>query len=286
MRAGGDGADDDRVRGPAARAAHLGGGVILPAERQRRFRAAIERIGLKLEERGGVWSVVDAPATPPPKCRTTVPPGKKFLIEMHGEEDLASLASWYQAVTCRQLFTTLRATGRRFTLYLPRTLVTVDEAERLVRDALQAAGFTVEARRGLFIDAPPTVASAPPPSPPPVDIVGDRVRCEGGVCRVSRALLDELLANTTVLSTSARFVPSVKDGRPNGFKIYAIRPASVFARLGLKNGDTVEEVDGLALDGPDHAIAFYAGLRTARSLDVRLLRGGAPQTLRIVFVDP
>ena len=47
-------------------------------------------------------------------------------------------------------------------------------------------------------------------------------------CTVDRALVEKLLSNTTMLATAARFVPSIKDGKPNGFKLYAIRPQSIF----------------------------------------------------------
>ncbi|CAN5906797.1 hypothetical protein BH11MYX2_BH11MYX2_20900 [soil metagenome] len=44
--------------------------------------------------------------------------------------------------------------------------------------------------------------------------------------------------------TGARFVPHVQDGKTNGFKMYAIRPGSSFAKGGLQNGDLVTAVDG------------------------------------------
>jgi general secretion pathway protein C len=105
------------------------------------------------------------------------------------------------------------------------------------------------------------------------------VRCNGANCDVDRSLLDKLLANTTELATSARFVPSVKDGRPNGFKLYAIRPTSIFGKIGLQNGDTIKSINGMEMASPDQALSIYSKLRTASHLTVSLERRGETTTL-------
>lgn len=105
------------------------------------------------------------------------------------------------------------------------------------------------------------------------------VRCNGSQCDVERGLIDKLLSNTTELATAARFVPSVKDGRPNGFKLYAIRPTSIFGKIGLQNGDTVKSINGMEMASPDQALAVYSKLRTASHLTVTLERRGENITL-------
>lgn len=130
-------------------------------------------------------------------------------------------------------------------------------------------------------------AAPPPPDPTPAAAPGSAiegdvargVRCNGAQCDIDRSLVDKLLANTTELATSARFVPSVKDGRPNGFKLYAIRPASIFGKIGLQNGDTVKQINGMEMATPDQALAVYSKLRTASHLTVSLERRGETITL-------
>ena len=56
---------------------------------------------------------------------------------------------------------------------------------------------------------------------------------------IDRAVVDKVLANPTAVGRGARIVPSIKNGKPNGFKLYAIRPSSVYAKIGLMNGDTL-----------------------------------------------
>ncbi len=133
--------------------------------------------------------------------------------------------------------------------------------------------------------------AAPPPKPAeavalgtpgadPLDgDVARGVRCSGNNCEIDRPLIDKLLANTTMLATSARFVPSIKDGHPNGFKLYAIRPNSVFGKIGLQNGDTVKAINGMEMSSPDQALGVYTKVRSASHLTVSVERRGETLTL-------
>jgi general secretion pathway protein C len=92
------------------------------------------------------------------------------------------------------------------------------------------------------------------------------VRCNGQNCEIDRSLVEKMLSNTALLATAARFVPSIKDGRPNGFKLYAIRPNSIFAALQFQNGDTIKSINGMEISSPDQALGVYTKLRTASHL--------------------
>lgn len=132
-------------------------------------------------------------------------------------------------------------------------------------------------------DAPVVASVAPPPSNSSGSLDDDierGVRCSGSQqCEVDRSLVDKMLANTAALATSARFVPSMKDGRSDGFKLYAIRPSSIFGKLGLKNGDTVKAINGMDMTSPDQALAIYTKLRTASHLSVAVERHGETVTM-------
>ncbi|MDQ3364029.1 MAG: hypothetical protein M3680_01175 [Myxococcota bacterium] len=97
--------------------------------------------------------------------------------------------------------------------------------------------------------------------------------------QIDRAAFDQALANPMVFAKSARFVPAVKDGKPNGFKLYAIRPGSVLARLGLVNGDALHAINGMRLDGADQALEAYTRLRQASSWKLEITRGTRTRTL-------
>lgn len=138
----------------------------------------------------------------------------------------------------------------------------------------------------LELDASPIAAPASEPvaaaTTSPVDTnLGDitsGVSCSGNNCTVEKQLVDKLLANTTMLATSARFVPSIKDGKPNGFRLFAIRPNSIFGKIGLQNGDTVRQINGNDISTPDQALQAYTKLRNATHLSVQVERNGATVT--------
>ena len=109
------------------------------------------------------------------------------------------------------------------------------------------------------------------------------VKCSGNNCRLARPLVNKLLSNTPLLATSVRAMPAIKDGRPSGFRLDAIRPGSLFARLQLQNGDTLKAVNGAELSTPDAALSLYTKLRSASHLSLQVERGGATQTLDYVI---
>ncbi len=97
--------------------------------------------------------------------------------------------------------------------------------------------------------------------------------------QIDRNLVDKMLANPMSVARGARIVPSVKNGKPNGFKLYAIRPSSVYAKIGLMNGDTIHAINGFELTTPDKALEVYTKVKEASSLSVNITRRGKPVTI-------
>jgi hypothetical protein len=96
---------------------------------------------------------------------------------------------------------------------------------------------------------------------------------------IERSLVDDLVASsTTVMRRGARVVPAMKDGKARGFKLYAIRPHSVFAKLGLLNGDTLVGVNSMQLTSIDKALEAYNKIRQTKTVVVELERRGKPVT--------
>jgi general secretion pathway protein C len=91
--------------------------------------------------------------------------------------------------------------------------------------------------------------------------------------------VDDLLSDAPGLATSARIVPSIKDGQPNGFKLYAIRPSSYFAKLGFQNGDTITQFNGMDISSPEKALEAYSKLRSVSKITIEIIRRGQPVSL-------
>jgi general secretion pathway protein C len=97
---------------------------------------------------------------------------------------------------------------------------------------------------------------------------------------IDKSLIEKVLLNPMAIAKGARVVPSMKNGKPDGFKLYAIRPSSAFAKLGLTNGDTLQSINGFELTSADKALEVYTKLREATSLEVDVTRRGKPVTLK------
>lgn len=134
---------------------------------------------------------------------------------------------------------------------------------------------------------PPTAVAAAEPPPddgkPKDDLLA---AVDAGVKKIDdtnyeidRSLVDKVLANPTAVARGARVVPSVKNGQPNGFKLYAIRPSSVYAKIGLMNGDTIHAVNGFELTSLDKGLEVYTKVKESTSLSVSITRRGKPLNL-------
>ncbi len=155
--------------------------------------------------------------------------------------------------------------------------VSVDEAYQAFLDALEIEGLAVETK-GRFVHIKsgrrrPSLRSRT------VDCPGlDGIEEKGErVWVISRKALDAWLGNVVCLTRQARIIPSIKDGKPRGFKLYGIRKASLWATLGLKNGDEILRVAGLPMTKPDEALAIYQKIKTAAEaepVEVVLVRRG------------
>jgi len=129
------------------------------------------------------------------------------------------------------------------------------------------------------VEAPPAVAGEP------VDDMQAAVdsgikKIDDSNYEIDKGLVEKVLLNPMAVAKGARVVPSMKNGKPDGFKLYAIRPSSAFAKLGLSNGDTLQSINGFELTSADKALEVYTKLREATSLEVEVTRRGKPVTLK------
>jgi len=108
-------------------------------------------------------------------------------------------------------------------------------------------------------------------------------KLDDGHYEIPRATVDKLLANPLGFMKGMRVVPAMKNGKPEGFKLYAIRPSSFWASIGFSNGDTVRAVNGYPLDAMDKALEVYTKLRDANTLEIDIVRRGKPVVLTITI---
>ena len=81
---------------------------------------------------------------------------------------------------------------------------------------------------------------------------------------------------------SARFVPTADEsGITLGFRVFNIKPNTLFLRMGLKNGDIIAQVNETSLANVEQGFALYQALQDENELTIKVLRNQAPVTIKV-----
>lgn len=91
---------------------------------------------------------------------------------------------------------------------------------------------------------------------------------------IPQGRLDQTLADLNKVATQARIVPSFKNGVANGFKLFSIRPGSIYSSIGVQNGDVITRINGFDINSPDKALEVYGRLKDAKNVEIDLERRG------------
>jgi general secretion pathway protein C len=89
---------------------------------------------------------------------------------------------------------------------------------------------------------------------------------------VDRRELEKTVENINEVFTQARAVPFFQDGKTVGFRVFAIKPGSVFEKIGLQNGDVIQRVNGVELTDPTKAISLFTELQNEGHIALDLQR--------------
>jgi general secretion pathway protein C len=117
------------------------------------------------------------------------------------------------------------------------------------------------------------LAPVPPPAPGGAPMQG--VRSVGpNRYEIDRNVIDSTLSNLNNIATQARIVPSFRNGVANGFKLFSIQPGSLYASIGVENGDVIQRINGYEINSPEKALEIYQKLGQASQLSIELERGG------------
>lgn len=118
-------------------------------------------------------------------------------------------------------------------------------------------------------------AASPAKKESPTDLSGIRAT-SANTYEVPKDELQKALGNMNEIATQARIVPSFKNGESQGFKIFSIKPNSLFTKLGIQNGDVIKRVNGFDINSPDKALEIYSKLQSSNRIEIEFERGGSP----------
>ncbi len=100
---------------------------------------------------------------------------------------------------------------------------------------------------------------------------------------VNRKDIEESIRDINQILSQVRIRPHSKDGRSDGLAISRIKRGSIFSKLGLRNGDIIQEINNKGLSNPEDIFALYENLKSGSSASLQISRRGRPRTLNYIF---
>lgn len=91
---------------------------------------------------------------------------------------------------------------------------------------------------------------------------------DGTTYAVPRATVEAWTADPLLVTSGGRAIPMFGSRDQEGFKLYAIRPGSAYAALGLEDGDVVRAINGTPIGSGDQVLELIARSTTRITVDV------------------
>ncbi len=93
---------------------------------------------------------------------------------------------------------------------------------------------------------------------------------------IDQKALNAALDNIGQAMTDARLLPSVKDGKVEGFRVSEVKPGGIFGMVGIRNGDVLLRFNDFPIDSPEKAIQAFVSLKGQSRIKLDLVRDGQP----------
>ena len=139
-----------------------------------------------------------------------------------------------------------------------------------------ATGGTRPPTAGRLYSINPSASSSPDPSPGAASPATPR-REQRIV--VPKAQLIGQLENPESVMDGVEITPLSENLEKPGMRLTGIKPRSIFRRLGLRNGDVLESINGKAVASEEDAAALLNHLAEDEQANVQLIRGGRERTI-------
>jgi general secretion pathway protein C len=126
--------------------------------------------------------------------------------------------------------------------------------------------------------APAAASSSPPPAggAPAANTLA--AQTSAGNYVIDQRALNASLDNIGQAMTDARLLPSMKDGKVEGFRVSEVKPQGIFGTIGIRNGDVLLRMNDFPIDSPEKAMQSFASLKGQSRIRLDLIRDGQPTT--------
>jgi len=105
----------------------------------------------------------------------------------------------------------------------------------------------------------------------------------GDTIMVSRSAVQESMRNVHNLLSQVRIRPYFRDGKADGLSVTNIKTGSFFAKLGLKNGDIVQGIDGKIIKSPEDVLEMYKKFRLGSQVALQIMRNNEQKIINYKF---
>lgn len=97
---------------------------------------------------------------------------------------------------------------------------------------------------------------------------------------VARKEIDDSIANIHKILTEARAIPHFENGVPSGFRLTQIVAGSIYEKLGLKDDDILNGINGESItNDPGKAWSYLNDLKSAKQIELSVKRNGKEMNL-------
>ncbi|OHE21225.1 MAG: hypothetical protein A2X95_00915 [Syntrophobacterales bacterium GWF2_56_9] len=104
-----------------------------------------------------------------------------------------------------------------------------------------------------------------------------------GTTVVSRSLIQEAMANMGRILNQAQIRPYFNAGVPDGFIVSSIRPGSLYQKMGIANGDIIQEVNNRKIRTLDDVMGLLNTIKSGASLSLGIKRREKSEMLNYQF---
>ena len=106
---------------------------------------------------------------------------------------------------------------------------------------------------------------------------------KGATIMVSRSAVQESMKNVHNLLSQVRIRPYFRDGKADGLSVTNIKSGSFFAKLGLKNGDVVQGIDGSLIKSPEDVLEMYKKFKLGSQVALQIMRNNEQKIINYKF---
>ncbi len=97
---------------------------------------------------------------------------------------------------------------------------------------------------------------------------------------------EEGVRSPAQLFSEARILPKYEAGQMVGVQVSAIKPGSLFEKMGIQDGDTITELNGIRIDSPEQSAKILLELTRSDAFTVQVEGTGGTRTLDIDLPEP